>query len=77
MYKIGDIVKHYKGNHYQIVGFAKHTESLEKLIIYRPYNIEENTTKNTFWARPVEMFDDIIDGCCTKRFTLIDKENTK
>ena len=60
--KIGDIVKHYKGNYYQILGFATHTETLEDLIIYAPYDMETKVTwKVKVWARPKHMFDDIID----------------
>ena len=67
-FKIGDIVKHYKGNYYQIVGFATHTETVEDLIIYRLYNIENNIIDNSkYWARPIKMFNDIVD----------DKNNTK
>lgn len=78
MYKIGDIVRHYKSNYYQITGFAKHTESLENLIIYRPFNLDNYTASNsTFWARPESMFDGIVDGCCTKRFTLIEQRGNE
>ena len=72
-FQIGDIVQHYKGNYYQIVGFATHTETLDKLIIYRGYDLENNIASTNFWARPENMFDDVIDGCCTKRFKLLDK----
>ena len=78
MYKIGDIVKHYKGNYYQIIGFATHTETLEELIIYRAYDINTNDTFNAkTWARPKSMFEDIIDdNTKLKRFTEINKKDT-
>ena len=71
MYKIGDIVKHYKGNYYQIIGFATHTETLEELIIYRPYNIVDDIAGTKFWARPKNMFDESVNG--VKRFTLVEE----
>ena len=73
--KIGDIVKHYKGNYYQILGFATHTETLEDLIIYALYNIEtKETWKAKVWARPKHMFEDIIDKENNiKRFEVVDQ----
>ena len=75
LFKIGDIVKHYKGNYYQIIGFATHTETLETLIIYRGYDLDLQVATTKHWARPESMFNDIVDGCCTKRFTLINVED--
>ena len=75
LFKIGDIIRHYKGNHYQIIGFATHSETLERLIIYRPYNIENNIASTKHWARPESMLTDVVDGCCTKRFTLLERKN--
>ena len=75
--KIGNIIKHYKGNYYQILGFATHTETLEDLILYASYDIEtKETWKVRVWARPKHMFnDDVLDpetGNKIKRFTLIE-----
>ena len=61
-FKIGDIVKHYKGNYYQIIGFAIHTETLERLIIYRSYDIENNIAGVNYWARPEKIFVNTVDN---------------
>lgn len=57
-FKIGDIVEHRKGGIYQIIEFAKHTETEEILVIYK------SVTDGRIWARPLEMF---IDGRFKKK----------
>jgi hypothetical protein len=43
--------RHYKGGEYEVVGVARHSETLEPLVIYRPlYN------ESGLWARPHAMF---------------------
>lgn len=58
--------KHYKGNVYEVICEATHTETEEKLIIYSPVvgNLSE------VWARPASMFNDIVNGG-KKRFERI------
>ena len=43
--------RHYKGGEYELVGVARHSETPEPLVIYRPLH---NATG--LWARPYEMF---------------------
>ena len=65
MIKSGQIYRHYKGNVYRVIGTAKHTESLEDLVIYCKENNHEE-----IWARPTVMFEEkLADG--RKRFELI------
>lgn len=62
------IYRHYKGGEYEVIGFAKHSETEEKLVIYRNiHNLSE------VWARPYSMFFDIIElnGNKVKRFASI------
>ena len=61
---IGKIYRHYKGNKYKIIAFAKHSETLEELIIYQ--SIEDGKT----WARPYYMWNEKIHSSETLRFTL-------
>lgn len=61
---IGKTYKHYKGNLYKIIAFAKHSETLEEMIIYQ--SIETGAT----WARPKHMWNETIDNEGTLRFTL-------
>ena len=60
------VYKHFKGARYEVIGFAKHTETLEDLVIYKAI-----TGKHETWCRPLEMWDtDIeIEGKTVKRFT--------
>ena len=50
------VYRHFKGGIYTVVGFAKHTETEEILVIYR-----SNKSGET-WARPLSMWNDIKDG---------------
>ena len=48
---VGGIYQHYKGNRYRVVGVARHSETLENLVIYQALYGE-----HLLWARPREMF---------------------
>ena len=49
------IYKHYKGNEYQVLGVAKHSETLEELVVYQAlYGSEE------MWVRPSAMFEEQV-----------------
>lgn len=54
--RVGQLLRHYKGGLYRVAGFATHTESEEKLVIY--YNVDQ---KGTLWARPLTMFEDMVE----------------
>lgn len=43
--------RHYKGNMYEVLGVARHSETLEELVVYRALYGE-----NELWVRPVKMF---------------------
>ena len=45
------IYRHFKGNQYQVIDIATHSETLEKMVVYRPLYGEMN-----LWVRPLEMF---------------------
>lgn len=45
------LYEHYKGNKYQVLGVAIHSESLEELVIYKALYGEGLT-----WVRPLKMF---------------------
>ena len=67
MYKPG-IYEHYKGNRYELIGVANHSETLEKMVVYRALYGE-----NELWVRPAGMWDETVisDGRPIKRFRYI------
>jgi hypothetical protein len=62
------IYRHYKGNEYEVIGVARHSETLEPMVIYRAMYGEKE-----FWVRPLEMFLEKIqiDGVSKLRFEKI------
>jgi len=59
--------RHYKGFDYEVIGVAKHSETLEDLVVYRA--LYDNKTSK-LWVRPKEMFMEEIEinGKKIKRF---------
>ena len=51
------LYKHYKGNMYDVIGVARHSETLEELVVYKAtYQKDEEN----LWVRPIAMFTEII-----------------
>ncbi|OHA26618.1 MAG: hypothetical protein A3C06_01795 [Candidatus Taylorbacteria bacterium RIFCSPHIGHO2_02_FULL_46_13] len=50
--------RHYKGKEYQVIGVAKHTETLEDLVVYKA--LYENKTAN-LWVRPLKIFMESVE----------------
>jgi len=48
--------KHYKGKFYEVIGVARHSETLEELVVYRALYDDEKFGKNALWVRPKRMF---------------------
>ena len=63
---IGKTYKHFKGNLYKIIAFAKHSETEEDMIVYQPLKTGVN------WVRPYKMWNEVVDEKGTLRFTLVD-----
>ena len=64
---IGRTYRHFKGNLYKVVGFAKHSETLEDMVIYSPLKTGDT------WVRPLSMWNEVVDDKGTLRFTLIEE----
>lgn len=58
------LYKHYKGNVYEVIGTARHSETLEELVVYK------SPEGGNLWVRPASMFMETltIDGLEKKRF---------
>lgn len=50
----GEIYEHYKGGTYEIVTMSVHTETQERLVIYKSLNF------GTVYARPLEIFNSTV-----------------
>jgi len=48
--------KHYKGKYYKVIGVARHSETLEDMVVYQALYNSEEFGDNALWVRPKEMF---------------------
>lgn len=62
------IYRHYKGNLYQVLHTARHSETEEWLVVYRALYGDYGV-----WVRPLAMFGEMVemDGNTVPRFELI------
>lgn len=65
-WKLG-LYKHYKGKIYEVVGIAKHSETLEDMVVYKATYQPEG---ENLWVRPLTMFMEtiVVEGIELKRF---------
>ena len=58
--------KHFKGNEYEVIAIAKHSETGEDMVVYRALYGDFG-----FWVRPASMWNEIVecDGQKMQRFT--------
>ena len=61
--------RHFKGNEYEVLYLAKHSETMEEMVVYRALYGE-----NGVWVRPAVMWNETItrDGKTFKRFEKIE-----
>lgn len=64
------LYQHYKGKLYEVIGTARHSESLEELVVYKATYQPEG---ENLWVRPAVMFSEtvMVDGVEKKRFEKI------
>lgn len=62
------IYEHYKGNRYELLGIASHSETLEKMVVYKALYGE-----NELWVRPASMWNETVEinGQTVARFKFI------
>ena len=60
--------RHYKGKEYSVLGVARHSETLEELVVYR-----QEYGDHGLWVRPAAMFAEtvVIDGKTMPRFAVL------
>lgn len=65
--KIGKY-RHFKGKEYEVIGIARHSETLEETVVYKALYGEGG-----LWVRPASMWNETVinDGKPIKRFTYI------
>jgi hypothetical protein len=66
------VYRHYKGNNYEVLGVARHSETEEALVVYRCLYGDYG-----LWVRPLAMFMETvaIEGQKKPRFTRITEES--
>lgn len=62
------VYQHYKGNYYEVIGKAQHTETEEAVVVYRALYGDRG-----LWIRPAVMFSEQaeVNGAKKPRFTFI------
>jgi len=50
--------KHYKGKLYEVIGVSRHSETLEKLVVYKALYQQEG---ENLWVRPLKMFIEEVE----------------
>ena len=60
--------RHYKGQEYEVIGCARHSETEEEVVVYRALYGDRG-----LWVRPVAMFVEQVqlDGKSVPRFSLL------
>ena len=60
--------RHFKGNEYEVLAIAKHSETTEDYVVYRALYGDGG-----IWVRPASMWNETVerDGVTYKRFTYI------
>lgn len=63
--------RHFKGNEYEVIAVARHSETTDPMVVYRALYGDYGT-----WVRPADMWNETIerDGKTCKRFERIDME---
>ena len=48
--------RHFKGNYYEVIGIAHHSETMEEMVVYRALYGEQS-----LWVRPAAMWTETVD----------------
>lgn len=63
-----EVYRHYKGNLYRVMAIARHSETLEEMVIYECLY---HNPQGKIWARPLAMWNELVEvqGKRVPRFT--------
>ena len=66
--------RHFKGNEYEVVAIASHSETLEPMVVYKALYGEGG-----YWVRPASMWNETVErnGVSYKRFTYIGEQRNE
>ncbi len=66
------IYEHFKGKRYEVIGMARHSETLEPMVVYKAL-YKGDFPEGSLWVRPLKMFQETVtvDGKSTPRFRFI------
>ncbi len=61
--------RHFKGNYYEVIGIARHSETLEHMVVYRALYAEGG-----LWIRPARMWNETVEkeNYSGPRFTFVE-----
>ena len=64
--------RHFKGNEYEVIGLARHSETTEEMVVYRALYGDGG-----LWVRPARMWNETVerDGKTYRRFTLVEAKD--
>lgn len=67
------IYQHYKGNKYEVLDVVRHSETEERLVLYRPLEGDSG-----LWVRPYDMFTEsvVVAGKSVPRFAFLNPKYT-
>lgn len=62
--------RHFKGNLYEVIGVANHSETMEEMVVYRALYGEHG-----LWVRPASMWEEVVDrdGYHGPRFQFVEE----
>lgn len=68
--KLGQKYRHFKGKEYRVLYLAKHSETLEDMVVYQPLYGDMG-----IWVRPLEMFLEKVEfeGKIVNRFEEVEE----
>ena len=63
--------RHFKGNEYEVLGVARHSETLEDMVVYRALYGDGG-----LWVRPAAMWSETVekDCCRVPRFAPVEEK---